>query len=87
MKIYRNGEAILLTPEEMAKAYQIEKAASLMEDIRGKMKDMLVDTPEESVMQEILISAKRTLESNDSYWDAYWLSIESAIENVLSHKE
>lgn len=87
MKIYRNGEAILLTPEEMEKAYRIEKEASLMEDVRGKMKDMLVDTPDESVMQEILISAKRTLESNDSYWDAYWLSIESAIENVLSHKE
>lgn len=87
MKIYRNGEAILLTPEEMEKAYRTEMEASLMEDVRDKMKDMLVDTPEESVMQEILISAKRTLESNDSYWDAYWLSIESAIENVLSHKE
>ena len=87
MKIYRNGEAILLTSEEMENAYRIEKAASLMEDIRGKMKDMLMETPDESVMQEILTSAKRTLESNDSYWEAYWLSIESAIENVLSHEE
>jgi hypothetical protein len=70
----------------MANAYQIEKAAILMEDIRGKMKDMLVDTPDESAMQEILISAKRSLECNESYWEAYWLSIESAIELIL-HNE
>lgn len=84
MKIIRNGIDIELTAEEMYEAHKEYEAACLQDDIESRSEDIGIFIPADKMRKVILVAAK-TLEHNDSYYESYWLSIDSAIKEVCKN--
>ena len=81
MILYRhNGEAICLTPEEMREVHQEVERANMIEDIRAKLEDMELPEADPSELTRIVSIAERLLRHNEPYYDAYWHTIEDAID-------
>ena len=83
MIIYRNGQAIELTREEMRRAYDELDREYKAEDIRGKLEEMEVEL---DVTDELIFNVEHALGNNDGYWDSYWCTIEYAIEEYMKEK-
>lgn len=79
MKIIRNGHEIELTNEEIRLASYEYDNECLKEDILSKGNDMEIDIPEE-VLDDIITIFNKVLSNNESYWDAYWFTIENVIK-------
>ena len=85
MILYRhNGEAICLTPEEMREIHQEVERANMIEDIRAKLKDLELPEADSSELTRIVGIAERLLPYNEAYFDAYWRTIEDAIDEWRS---
>lgn len=81
MKIIRNGIEYELTHEEMREAYDELSRYYLEEDIESRVdyRDL-----EKSDIDSIARIAQKSLDNNESYWEAYWMSIEYAIDDYLN---
>ena len=81
MKIIRNGIEYELTHEEMREAYDELSRYYLEEDIESRVdyRDL-----EQSDIDSIARIAQKSLDNNESYWEAYWMSIEYAIDDYLN---
>ena len=82
MKIIRNGQEFELTSEEMRQAYHEMKDKYTIEDIRSRY-----NVPDEKI-DETLTIFERVIDSDDDFWDSYWLMIEYVAKELgLEEKE
>ena len=82
MKIIRNGQEFELTPEEMRQVYYEMKDEYTIEDIRSRY-----DMPDDKI-NEVFLLFESTIDSNDSFWDSYWSTIEYVAKKLgLEEKE
>ena len=81
MKIWRHGFACELTDAEMREVYLFMKRAYLKEDIESQMEEMEIELSNENI-DDIVNRVSKVLSNNDSYWEAYWMTIQYAIEQV-----
>lgn len=51
----------------------------LIEDVKSKLEEMEMEVTNED-LEGIVYKAQRSLDCNELYWDAYWSSIEFALE-------
>ena len=84
MIIYRDGQAIELTAEEMRKAYDELAREYKAEDIRGQLETMEIEL---DVTDELIDRVEHALGNNDGYWDSYWCTLEYVIEEYIEEKE
>ena len=84
MIIYRNGQVIELTREEMRRAYDELDREYKAEDIRGKLEEMEIEA---DVTDELIDRVDHALGNNDGYWDSYWCTIECVIEDSMKERE
>ena len=70
MKIIRNGQEFELTPEEMRQAYHEMKEGYTIEDIRSRY-----NMPNNKITEPLMLF-EGMIDSNDSFWDSYWSTIE-----------
>lgn len=83
MKIYRDGQAIELTSEECRQVYEELDQEYHREDIRSHLEVMEVDL---DVTDELIDRFDHALGNNDSYWDAYWYTMDYVIEEYMKEK-
>lgn len=78
MKIFRNGNEIELTAEEVRLAYEEYHTNCLVEDVLSEAKQMNIDIPENEV-KNIANNVDNALSKNDGYMESYWYTIENAL--------
>ena len=82
MKIWRNGFEYELTYSEMRKIYEKMKEEYLREDIECRASENGVELSE-AELEYAVRRVDKSLNNNDCYWDIYWGTIESIIEEAL----
>ena len=82
MKIFRNGFECELTHSEMRKVYEHMKAEYLREDIECRASDNGVELSK-AELEYVISRVDKSLSNNDCYWDIYWGTIDSIIEEAL----
>lgn len=83
MIIYRNGKPIILTGEECRQIYDKLDREYHREDIRSRLESMEVEL---NVADELIERFDHALGNNDSYWGAYWYTIQYVIEEYMKEK-
>ena len=86
MKIKRGGVEYELTYEEMRKAYDELDEFYIMEDIKSRYDEDDMQGITYQDLKEMVRRINRTLESNDCYWESYWMSVEYAVEDYLRER-
>ena len=82
MKIIRNGQEFELTPEEMRQVYHEMKEGYTIEDIRSRY-----NMPNNKITEALMLF-EGMIDSNDSFWDLYWSTIEFVAKEMgLKEKE
>lgn len=84
MNIVRNGVEITLSTEELRLAYDEYRRDCIREDVMSKL-DEAADV-DNDVIAQIVCRAERYLDNNDQYFEGYWASIDSAINNVTKEE-
>lgn len=86
MKIFRNGEAFELTFSELIQAQEEYELSCMIEDVKSQYEQGEYETElSEEQFQEIARLALRTLNRNDSYFEAYWLSVEYTLDDYINN--
>ena len=84
MKIFRDGKEYELTFSEMIQANEEYKLDCMIEDVRGKLENYDVELSEEQI-KEIAQSALHNISKNDSYFEAYWMSVEYTLDDYIDN--
>lgn len=71
-----------LTDDEVFRIYDQKRSQYLREDILARAMDMEIYIPDEQ-LNTVIKCAERSIDHNEIHWDAYWESIEYAIEHVM----
>ena len=79
MKIIRDGKEYELTGMELYAAYRECKRSCFAEDVRTKAEEMGIELTDEEA-NELADVAEDSLNNCDSFWEDYWMAIESALE-------
>lgn len=88
MTIYRNGEEIELTFGEMIRAYDEYKLDCMIEDVRSILASGTRDIElSDKQVEEIASRAVHNLGKNDSYYEAYWMSVEYTLDDYIQEME
>lgn len=84
MNIIRDGKEFELTFSEMIQAHKEYEFDCMVEDVRSKYEDgdYGVELSEEQI-EEIAMFAIKNVSKNDSYFDAYWMSVENTLDNYI----
>lgn len=82
MKIWRNGFECELTYREMRQVYEKMKEEYLREDIECRAIENGVELSKDSIEYAVR-RVDKSLSNNDSYWDIYWATIDTIIEEAL----
>lgn len=87
MTIYRDSNPIELTASELRQASEEYGLQCKMEDVRSEIEQNpdLPITPDfdDTDIQVIAERAENMLSKNDLYYDAYWASVNNAIEEYF----
>ena len=84
MKIFRDGKEYELTFSEMIQANEEYKLDCMIEDVRGKLENYDVELSEEQI-KEIAQIALHNISKNDSYFEAYWMSVEYTLDDYIDN--
>ena len=86
MKIIRDGKEYELTFSEMIQAHEEYELDCMVEDVRSKYEegDYDVELSEDDI-SEVAGFALHNLSKNDSYFEAYWMSVEYTLYNYISN--
>lgn len=86
MKIYRDGKEYELTFSEMIQAHEEYEFDCMVEDIDGIMesgtRDVELSTEQ---INEVASLALHNLGKNDSYFEAYWTSVEYTLDDYIDN--
>jgi hypothetical protein len=84
MKIFRNGLEYELTHAEMRVAYEKMKLEYLKEDIECRANEDNIQLSNATI-DYIASRVDKSINNNDCYWDIYWATIDSIIEEALEN--
>lgn len=86
MKIYRDGKEYELTFSEMIQAHEEYELDCMIEDVKGQYTqgEYDIELTEEQI-EEVAMFALNNLSKNDSYFEAYWMSVEYTLDNYIEN--
>ena len=85
MKIYRDGKEFELTFSEMMQAYDEYKLNCMIEDVDGILGSGARDVElSDEQIREVAALAVHNLGKNDSYFEAYWMSVEYTLDDYIN---
>ena len=86
MKIIRDGKEFELTFSEMIQAHEEYELDCMVEDVRSKYEEGNYDVElSEDDISEVASFALHNLSKNDSYFEAYWMSVEYTLDNYINN--
>ena len=85
MKIIRNGIEYELTVSEMRNAYIEMEIEYIKEDIIAKADELEVSLKDKNI-NTIIENVHNALNHNDSWFEAYWMTIEYALRDLVEEK-
>ena len=86
MKIFRNGEAFELTFTELIQAHEEYELNCMIEDVKYRYAqgEYDVDLSDEQI-EDIAMFAVHNLSKNDSYFEAYWMSVQYTLDDYIDN--
>ena len=84
MKIIRDGKEIELTFSELIRAHEEYEIDGAMEDVRSLLGPETPRLSDEQV-RDIAIQAVHNLGKNDSYFEAYWMSVQYTLDDYIDN--
>ena len=86
MKIIRDGKEIELTFSELMRAHEEYEFDCMTEDVKSLLESGTreVELSEEQI-REISGNALHNLGKNDSYFEAYWTSVEHTLDDYIDN--
>ena len=86
MKIYRDGKEFEITFSELMQAHEEYKLDCMIEDVKNvyEQSEHEVDLSEEQI-REMAIQALHNLGKNDSYFEAYWMSVQYTLDDYIDN--
>lgn len=86
MKIYRDGKEFELTFSELMQAHEEYKLDCMIEDVKYvyEQSEHEVYLSEEQI-REMAIQALHNLGKNDSYFEAYWMSVQCTLDDYIDN--
>ena len=86
MKIYRDGKEYELTFSEMIQANEEYEFDCMVEDIDGVLGsgERDVELSDEQI-REVAALAVKNLGRNDSYYEAYWMTVEYTLDDYINN--
>lgn len=86
MKIYRDGKEFELTLSEMIRAHEEYEFDCMIDDVKNvyAQGEYDFDLSEEQI-REVSSSALHNLGKNDSYFDAYWMSVQYTLDDYIDN--
>lgn len=85
MKIIRDGKEYELTFSEMIQAHEEYELDCMVEDVKNVYEQGEYDVElSEDDISEVAGFALHNLSKNDSYFDAYWMSVEYTLDNYIN---
>ena len=86
MKIYRDGKEYELTFSEMIQANEEYKLDCMIEDVKSILESGARDIElSDKQIKEIAEYALHNLGKNDSYYEAYWMSVEYTLDDYIDN--
>jgi hypothetical protein len=86
MKIYRDGKEFELTFSEMIQVSDEYKLECMIEDVRGAYEQGEYDVDlSEKQIREVASCALHNLGKNDSYYEAYWMSVQYTLDDYIDN--
>lgn len=86
MKIIRDGKEYELTFSEMVQAYEEYKLDCMVEDVKNVLESGTRDVElSKDQITEVAIDAIHNLGKNDSYYEAYWMSVEYTLDDYIDN--
>lgn len=86
MKIIRDGKEFELTFSELIQAHEEYEFDCMVEDVKDQYEqgEYEVELTEEQ-FREIASFALRTVNRNDSYFEAYWMSVNYTLDDYIDN--
>jgi hypothetical protein len=86
MKIIRDGKEYELTFSEMIRANEEYKLDCMIEDVKSQYEQGEYDVElSEEQIEEVAMFALGALSKNDSYYEAYWMSVEYTLDDYIDN--
>jgi hypothetical protein len=86
MKIIRDGKEFELTFSEVMKAHEEYELDCMVLDVKSVLESDTRDVElSEDKIKEVAMSALHNLGKNDSYFEAYWTSVEYTLNNYINN--
>jgi hypothetical protein len=86
MKIIRDGKEFELTFSELIQAQEEYELDCMIEDVKDRYAqgEYEVDLSDEQI-KEVARLALRNVNRNDSYFEAYWMSVEYTLDDYIDN--
>ena len=86
MKIYRDGKEFELTFSEMIQAHEEYEFDCMIEDVKEQYENGEYDVElTEAQIEEVASLALKTVSRNDSYFEAYWMSVAYTLNDYINN--
>ena len=86
MKIYRDGKEIELTFSEMIRAHEEYEFDCMIADVKSILESGTRDIVlSDKQIEEVASRAIHNLGKNDSYYEAYWMSVEYTLDDYIDN--
>ena len=85
MKIYRDGKEYELTFSEMIQAHEEWELDCMVSDIKTLLEGREEVKLSEEEIGAVASFALHNLSKNDSYFEAYWMSVEYTLDNYIDN--
>lgn len=86
MKICRDGKEIELTFSEMIQANEEYKLDCMIEDVKSILESGARDIElSDEQIKEVAVNSVHNLGKNDSYYEAYWMSVEYTLDDYIDN--
>ena len=85
MKIYRDGKEYELTFSEMIQAHEEWELDCMVSDVKTLLERREEVKLSEEEIGAVASFALHNLSKNDSYFEAYWMSVEYTLDNYIDN--
>ena len=86
MKIFRDGKEYELTFSEMMQIHDEYKLECMIEDVKSILESGSRDVElSAEQIKEVAMFAVHNLGKNDSYYEAYWMSVEYTLDDYIDN--
>jgi hypothetical protein len=86
MKIYRDGKEFELTFSEMIRAHEEYEFDCMIADVKNILESGTHDiTLSDQQIEKVASSALNNLGKNDSYYEAYWMSVKYTLDDYIDN--